>query len=144
MKGWKLLLAVVVMGLLLMPIMENVFGTSVKRADLEVGGLHKASSAYYAPLSSGGSACAKFEAYVTNHGPSAVPYCRVYWYIDGERVASQIGPALNVDETKKVVSPSICTTPGRHEVRVEVQPPIGYVDPNPSNNIDEGYFWILS
>lgn len=50
----------------------------------------------------------------------------------------------DVDETKPVYSPWLVASPGRHEVRVEVQPPTGYIDPNPSNNIDEGYFWFLS
>jgi len=148
MKGWKLLLALGVVGVFVMPMMmEKSIGSSVQTSDLGVGGLTKASVNYNEPVTlstESSSAGARFKAYVTNYGPSAVSSCRVYWYIDGERVASQSGPALSVDETKSVTSPTLYTSPGRHEVRVEIEPPIGYTDPNPSNNVDEGYFWFLS
>ncbi len=136
---WMTILFMVTIGMI-SAITQNGSSATLQ-ADLEIGGLTKIPASDILLLSSVG-ATATFTAKVTNHGPNAVPSFQVFWYIDGEQVDSQTYPALGVNLTTSV-SDTLTASIGKHEVRVEVHPPQGYIDPYPYNNIDEGYFWFL-
>jgi hypothetical protein len=112
--------------------------SAIPTADLEVGNLHAVTST----ATSGNLGCRWFSVTVYNHGPDDVPSCRVRWYIDDEiALAYNDGPSIDAGDSVDIHD-QLCTSPGWHEVRVEVYPPVGYKDPDTTNNWDQGTFFF--
>ena len=151
MKGWKVLLVVasiiVQIGTILAVPQASSEVSGV--CDLAVGNLHAATNdgglipAGFSTASVGEPitpGTRLFEATVVNYGPDDCSGFRAYWYIDGEEAKVKTYGGLPAGEDTEI-SALLSTTPGRHEVRVYVEP-IYDTDPNMANNIDEGYFWF--